>query len=195
MADGIKWVAESELFDLGYGFLFAKGIDPSDLVVRLGGEQGLIGPLTRIEANELEFRIRKESRDQIVRVGSQGDWAFAFAEYAAVGKHESAIRAASTATSAISIFRTVNAFSGFTYAEDGELICEFEPGIDPEMSGREPEKFYDQFARVGLLGEEVEELGSSSMPLALDVVESVFQLSLPRHELLDGTLPAARIPG
>jgi hypothetical protein len=195
MTDGIKWVAESELFDLGYGFLFAKEIDPSELVVRLGGEQGLIGPLTRIEVNELEFRIREESRDQIVRIGSQDGWVFAFAEYTAVGKHVSAIRAASTATSAISIFRTVNALRGFTYAEDGELICQFEPGIDPEMSGREPERFYDQFARVGLLGERVAELGGSSMLLALDVVESIFGLSLPRHELLAGALPAARIPG
>src|SRR5437899_3073931 len=101
--DGIQWIVEPGLFDLGYGVLFAWDLNPLELVSRVGGVVDSMRPMNRVDAHELELELKEDADDQIIRIGSHGGWAFAIAEHGAIGyPFFDVIRRVSVGTEAVS---------------------------------------------------------------------------------------------
>jgi hypothetical protein len=193
---GIQWLATEEHFELGYWVVFARGLDPVELVLRVGAEPDPMTPLTRKEAGDLQ----DDTDDVVIRAGSSAGWAFGVVEGGPVGADIfGTIRALSVGTEAVELWRTVNAVMSFGYARDGETVCRFEPGLEHERSGSDPDRLLEALQRVGLV------LPDGSTPFergttverpelrALALAESSFGLDLPRHAVLRDALPAARL--
>ncbi|WP_210585455.1 DUF6461 domain-containing protein [Streptomyces sp. GESEQ-35] len=194
--DGIRWLATAEEVNLGYWVLFVRGLPPADLLTRLGLDVDPDQVLTREEAGDLA----DETDDVVVRAGASGRWAYAFVEGGPAGPDSlDRVRQLSTGTDAIDMWRTVNADMSLGYAEDGRLVCRFEPGREHERTGDDPDRLAGAMREAGLLLPD----GRSPYQHGVDVVqpelralglaESVFGLDLPRAEVLEGPLLAARL--
>jgi hypothetical protein len=188
MADGIRWINEGP-FELGYRVVFARGLEPLELVARLGADLISHEPMSWRDANSYESY---EDDIQVIRAGSDGDWAFAVAEYGSLGKNgtdDDVVCLVSAGTKAVSYSRTVNFDTWFSFARDGRMACCFEPGFNI-ASHTFPGELTDELSRAGLLADEGPD---DAWERTLDMGETEFSLSLPRHDLVDGLLLAARI--
>ncbi|MFD8204961.1 DUF6461 domain-containing protein [Streptomyces sp. NPDC059695] len=123
MSDGVAWVDSSGEFELGYWLVFARDVQPVELLRRLGAAAEEAVERTRLEASDIELT----SDDIVVRVGSAAGWAYAVVEGGPVGDAGEALREASRGAAAIGLWRTVNADTRFEFAQDGRLVCGFEP--------------------------------------------------------------------
>ncbi|MFJ6649891.1 DUF6461 domain-containing protein [Streptomyces sp. NPDC091290] len=89
---------------------------------------------------------------------------------------------------AVDVWRTVNAHRSLGYAQDGHLICRFEPGRPHERTGTDPYRLVWAMRESGLLpadGTPPEERRADvDQPelCALALADSVFRLDLPRAE-------------
>lgn len=195
-SDGVQWLERDGEFDLGYWVVFARGLEPAELVARTEAEPDPMTALTRIEASDLA----DETDDVVLRAGSAGGWAFGVVEGGPVGDAaDTCVRALSVGTEAVGVWRTVNADTYFEYAEDGRTVCCFEPGREHERKGDDPGRLLPALREAGLVlpdgstpfehGADVDE----PMLRVLRLAESAFGLGLPRHDVLDGALLAARI--
>ncbi|ANS68928.1 hypothetical protein SLINC_6704 [Streptomyces lincolnensis] len=194
--DGIRWLATADEVDLGYWVLFARGLSPADLLTRLGLESESGRMLTRLEAGDLA----DETDDVVVRAGASAGWAYAFVEGGPAGPAPSdGVRRLSMGTEAVDFWRTVNADSSLGYAEDGRIVCRFEPGREHERTGADPDRLAGAMREAGLLlpdGSAAHQHGDGvDRPdlRALALAEAVFGLDLPRAEVLEGQLLAARL--
>jgi len=194
--DGVQWLAASDDMELGYWVLFARELTPADLLTRLGLDVAPNLVLTREEANDLA----DETGDVVIRAGASGGWAYAFLEGGPVGQDSpDAVRRLSRGTEAVDIWRTVNAHRSLGCAQDGQLVCRFEPARPHERTGTDPDRLVGAMREAGLLpadGTSPEEgpVDVDQPELrALALAESVFRLDLPRAEVLDGRLLSARL--
>ena len=193
---GIRWLATAEEVSLGYWVLFARGLCPAGLLTRLGLDVSPGRLLTREEAGDLA----DETDDVVVRAGTSAGWAYAFVEGGPAGSDSlDAIRRLSVGTEAVDFWRTVNADSALGYAEDGRIVCRFEPGREHERTGAGPERLAGPMREAGLLladGRSPYEHGldvEQPERRALTAAESAFGLDLPRADVLDGPLLAVRL--
>jgi hypothetical protein len=188
VADGIRWIEEGP-FELGYGIVFARGLEPLELVTRLGADLVSDEPMSRLDANSYESY---EEDIQVIRVGSEGDWTFAVADYGPPGKigtKEDVACLVSADTDAVSYSKTINCDTWFSSARNGRMTCCFEPGF--RMAWHTfPGGLAEELGRAGLLADEVP---ADDWERTLAMGETEFGLNLPRHDLVDGQLLAARI--
>ncbi|MGW3458640.1 DUF6461 domain-containing protein [Streptomyces olivaceoviridis] len=64
------------------------------------------------------------------------------------GAPKQAVQALSAGTSALELWRTVNADIGCAFAENGRTVCRFEPGREHERSGTEPDRLLPALRRA-----------------------------------------------
>jgi hypothetical protein len=94
--------------------------------------------------------------------------------------------------------RTVNSDSGFAFAEDGQIVCAFEPGYEHERSGPDPDRLLPALLHAGLVmpdGRTPFEHGldfdlGDVRERVLAMAEREFGLDLPRQAVLHGGLTA-----
>ncbi|MEV8087486.1 DUF6461 domain-containing protein [Streptomyces nigra] len=194
--DGVQWLAASDEMELGYWVLFARGLSPADLLTRLGLDVDPNLVLTREDANDLA----DETGDVVIRAGAGGGWAYALVEGGPAGQDSSdVVGRLSRGTEAVDVWRTVNAHRSLGYAQDGRLVCRFEPGRPHERTGTDPDRLVAAMREAGLLPADGTSPGEGPADVdqpelrALALAESVFRLDLPRAEVLDGRLLSARL--
>ncbi|MGK3945041.1 DUF6461 domain-containing protein [Streptomyces caeruleatus] len=189
-------MASSDEVDLGYWVLFARGLVPADLLTRFGLDVVPGQLLSREEAGDLA----DETGDVVVRAGASAGWAYAFVEGGPAGPDSlDAIARLSAGTEAVDVWRTVNADRSLGYAQDGRCVCRFEPGRAHERTGADPDRLVGAMREAGLLLPDAGSPGERGVNVeqpelrALVLAESVFGLDLPRAEVLEGPLLAARL--
>lgn len=194
--DGVRWVDGGGEFDLGYWLVFARGLQPAELAEALGAADEELVELTRIEASDVEA----ETDDVVVRVGAAAGWAFAIVEGGPVGDASALLEEVSLRAEALGMWRTVNADMYFEFAQDGQRVCGFEPGLEHERTGTDPDRLLPALRDVvgavadGEPRSEAGDRGSESAMLgALGLAETAFGVELPRDEVLHGALLAGRI--
>jgi hypothetical protein len=191
--DGVRWLATEEHFQLGYWVLFARGLEPAELVRRLEPVTPVAGAVLREDVDEVE----DEADGVVVRAGANAGWAFGIVEGGPVGRApDRTLGALSAGTSAVELWRTVNADTGFAFAEDGRTVCRFEPGREHERSGTAPDRLLPALRGAGLVlpdGSTPFEHGEDlpdAMVRVLAMAESEFGLDLPRRAVLEDALTA-----
>jgi len=112
----------------------------------------------------------------VVRAGSSAGWAYGVVEAGPVERAP-----------------------GFAVAEDGRIVCEFEPGLEHERSGTDPDRLLPALRRAGLVltdGRTPFDHGvdlPDEMERVLATAEREFGLDLPRQAVLDGGLSAGAL--
>lgn len=156
MASGLRWIATE--YDLGYTFTLCEGIEPRELLVRMGAEPQHVHELTadavaELQARpedgplgDLEFLDREDEAlvarlteagflshpEVLVRAGTVPGWAYAIEN---VSFHATArLAALSRGTRAYTVFRSVNGEHEVGYARDGKVLAYYEPGM-PHLGG------------------------------------------------------------
>lgn len=206
MHDGITWIASSDISWLGYCITLARGIEPDELVRRLAGQTApaLLGEQTADELQRYVSRQDQESgrSDTIaVRYGAAADLAFAVADGNWPGAMELGIPDGLSQGGA-HVFRLYYEKQNpklppptFSYFHDGRYLCGFDMYMhrwSSEITGVQPDLISQAVLDAGIPSETARD---SAHTKTLAVVEKQFQLTLPRDEVLHGSLPAALITG
>jgi Family of unknown function (DUF6461) len=197
-AEGIVWIAEAGLFELGYGVLLVRGVTEDGLSDRLGDVEVLADRMNRVDAYELELSLKDDSDDQVVRIGRAGDWAFAVAEGGPIGHpFLEVIQRVSRGTEAVSVINNGNAVVLLVHAKDGEIFGRFQLGTR-EVAGANTGPLTEALRHAGL----IPDVNGGSAPLSVEaersmlrVAETHFDFSLPRADILEHELMAVRVPG
>jgi hypothetical protein len=185
--------------------VFARGISPAELAVRMGGAPDrATEPITDAEVWRLgvtQWRPAADG-DGVVRVGRSGDWAFAL-EY---GDSTGGDLLAEISRDEVEVVRYVpiqeHPPASVDYARDGVFLCGF--GLREEMWrwGQEPDLLLPDLVAAGVLAPD----GKTYLPpededyktgyrRTLGVVERRFGLSLSPAHLRDARLPAYAVRG
>lgn len=85
-----------------------------------------------------------------VRAGRAGNWAFAIEEVTLLGLTENVARRMSRGTQAVDVFWTAKPSSGVRYLADQTLVTAFEPGMEWDRAGSEPDRFVREMSKTGL---------------------------------------------
>jgi hypothetical protein len=197
MSDGIRWLVGLEHWMSGV--VFARGISPHELAVRMGGDPGGPSePVTDAEAWDLgEADGADEEGDGVVRVGEQEGWSFAV-EYGDTG---GAARLAEVSRLGAEAVRYApmreHPPATVCYARDGVTLCGFGLGEEIWRWGQEPDLLVPDLVRgqvlrpdgAALLAAE-DEPYTEVRRRTLGVVEQRFGLSLSPSSLKEARLPA-----
>ncbi|MFH9861586.1 DUF6461 domain-containing protein [Streptomyces sp. NPDC017202] len=203
MSDGIVWLVDREHWMSSV--VFARGITPEELAVRMGGApDGATGPFTDLEVEHLGVCWYRpgDHGDGVVRVGECGGWSLAV-EY---GDSTGGDLLAEMSRDGVEVVRYVpvqeHPPASVDYAHDGVFLCGF--GLREEVWrwGREPDLLLPDLVAAGVLSSD----GKTYLPSededyrtgyrrGLGVVERRFGLSLPREYLEDARLPAYAVRG
>ncbi|MBO7937389.1 hypothetical protein JTP77_015885 [Streptomyces sp. S9] len=203
MSDGIVWLADLD----GWmsSVVFARGIGPEELAVRMGGEPGgATEPITDAEVRRLGITRWRPAADGdgVIRVGRSGNWSFAV-EY---GDSTGGDLLEELSRDGTEVVRYVppqeHPPARVAYARDGVFRCGF--GLREEMwrRGAEPDLLLPELAAAGVLSRD----GRTYLPAededhrtgyrrSLGVVERRFGLSLAPAFLGDARLPAYAVRG
>ncbi|MEU1511678.1 DUF6461 domain-containing protein [Streptomyces sp. NPDC005811] len=203
MTDGIVWLVD----DSGWtsGVVFARGISPEELAVRMGGAPGgATEPITHADVSELEMEIYRPGADGdgVIRVGRSGEWSFAL-EY---GDSTGSDLLEEISTDGVEAVHYVPPMehppATFRYAHDGVFLTGY--GLTEEIWrwGQEPDLLLPDLVAAGLLSAD----GKTYLPpedehyktryrRSLGVVERRFGLSLCPAFLRDARLPAYAVRG
>jgi hypothetical protein len=203
MSDGIVWLVGLDGWMASV--VFARGISPEELAVRMGADPGgATEPITDAEVGRLgitEYRSAADG-DGVVRVGTSGDWAFAL-EY---GDSTGGDLLARMSRDGVEIVRYVppqeHPPADFSYARDGVFVSGY--GLTEEVWrwGEEPDLLLPDLVAAGVLSPD----GKTYLPpededyrtgyrRSLGVVERRFGLSLSPAFLEDARLPAYAVRG
>ncbi|WP_217178196.1 DUF6461 domain-containing protein [Streptomyces sp. AC495_CC817] len=161
MTDGLRWVCEA--YPFGHTLVFCEGLDPEQVLLRLGARRESLFPLTRFEAQEIEVRnaadepydldhlddldveaveergfLRPEV-DAVLRAGAIEGWAFAVQASTSYVSARDYLPALSRGTRVVTACRDVNATQRVEYAVDGRVLSSFDPGLPAYDDGAEPE--------------------------------------------------------
>lgn len=185
--------------------VFARGVSPEELAVRMGGDpDGATEPITDAEVWQLgitEWRPGADG-DGVIRVGRSGQWSFAV-EY---GDSTGGDLLAELSRDGAEVVRYVppqeHPPADVHYASDGVWVCGY--GLREEIWrwGEEPDLFLPDLVAAGVLSPD----GATYLPpededyrvglrRSLGVVERRFGLSLSPAVLRDARLPAYAVRG
>ncbi|MFE9764668.1 DUF6461 domain-containing protein [Streptomyces sp. NPDC005808] len=194
MGGGIQWLVDQD--DWRYGVVFARGLAPEELGVRMGGVPGsVVAPITDTEAWHMILDLATDD-DDVVRVGACGGWSFAV-EY---GLGDGGRRLAEISRSGVEAIHLEPALDHppamFSYARDGEDLCGFGIGEEVWRWGDQPDLLLPELIAAGVLHPDGEYARSENEPYrdrdrhTLSLIEARFGLSLPRDEVETLRLPA-----
>jgi hypothetical protein len=185
--DGLAWLtADDSPFRHGYWALFVRGTDPGGIAAGLGGEPGpeeVSDPLEEVD---------------YLRVGSHGEWGFAFAEIPpCTFDSRDAVTMFSPAETVIFFESDLKGALWFIHAAQGAVRCWFEVGSAYFELPPEGAALRGPMVEAGLLtpegrGAEIDGW-RESRDRALRFGERHFGLGLPRRALLDESLPETRV--
>jgi hypothetical protein len=85
-----------------------------------------------------------------VRAGRAGLWAFTIEVVTQLGMEEDVADRLSPGTEAVEVCWTVKPTKSVRYLADGMLATAFEPGMEWDRSGREPDRFVPAMRELGL---------------------------------------------
>lgn len=139
MLEGLEWL--QTWTDGAYCVTFAQGLDETELLHRLGGDQSTARLTGLGERWEVVEALRQQF-DQVVQVGWCDGWAFAY-EWNGLPPLPETMCAISAGTAAVSVFCNVNAVTRFCYAEDGVIVANLDP-----IHARSEEFFADASPQV-----------------------------------------------
>lgn len=188
---GIRWIEQGQDFDLGFGLVFARGIEPMELIRRLNGELLTDEALTRQDANSYDDDYRKQVT--IARAGVSGEWAYAVGDYGPlgpVGGSDDVVAVVSAGTEAVSYSRTINWDTWFSYGRGGQVACFFDPCLPVDWHVF-PGPLAQEFTVAGL--PHGGDMPEDSWERILGLGESTFGLDLPREDVMHSRLLAFRL--
>ncbi|MET8454744.1 DUF6461 domain-containing protein [Streptomyces sp. NPDC005209] len=197
MSSGIQWLVDQDEWQ--HGVVFARGIGPEELGVRMGGTPGsVLSPVTDTEAWNMVLDLATDD-DDVVRVGACGGWSFAV-EY---GMGDGGGRLAEISRNGVEAIHLAPSPSHppamFSYARDGADVCSFGIGEEVWRWGEQPDLLLPELVAAGVLyadGEYARPEGESYRDRdrhTLALIESRFGLFLPRDQVVNQRLPAFRI--
>ncbi|WP_329565778.1 DUF6461 domain-containing protein [Streptomyces sp. NBC_01361] len=206
MSDGIGWIAREEIAWTGYCITLARGLEPEELVRRLAGDTAP-APLGDCTGYDLDTQLTRRERelrrsDSIAaRYGAVGDLAFAVADGYWPGEMNTGPLLAVSKGGA-HVFRLYYESQNpklpppeFTYFHNGEYVCGFDMYMHTwshDITGSRPDLVSAALQAAGVPDEDRRDTAHTK---SLAVVEEQFQLTLPKEQVLHGTLPAALIRG
>ncbi len=120
MLEGLEWALGRE----AYSVIFARGLDKTELLRRLGGDLSA-ARLARSPNWDGPEELRQQF-GHVIQVGWCNGWAFAYEWNGPLPKPET-VRALSVGTTTVAVYRNVNAVTWFCLAEDGALLADFDP--------------------------------------------------------------------
>ncbi|MER5930981.1 DUF6461 domain-containing protein [Streptomyces sp. NPDC002054] len=194
MGDGIQWLVDQD--DWQHGVIFARGIGPEELGVRMGGTPGsVVSPITDTEAWNMVLDLSTDD-DDVVRVGACGGWSFAV-EY---GMGDGGDRLAEISRNGVEAIHLDpspdHPPAMFSYARDGADVCSFGIGEEVWRWGEQPDLLLPELIAAGVLhpdGEYARPDGESYTDRdrhTLALIETRFGLSLPQDEVVNQRLLA-----
>ncbi|MFF9432131.1 DUF6461 domain-containing protein [Streptomyces sp. NPDC014746] len=194
MDEGITWLAEPDRWQ--HTLVFARGITPGELAVRMGGIPGSVtAPVTDGQAWDLVYDPSSRDED-VVRVGEHGAWSFAV-EY---GLGDGAARLADVSAGGVEAINldpcADHPPSMFHYANDGHLVCGFGIGEEVWRWGTQPDLLLPELIAASILDGDGEYIRPDDEPFyerdrcTLALIETRFGLSLPHDVLAEEPLPA-----
>ncbi|MEV6192844.1 DUF6461 domain-containing protein [Streptomyces sp. NPDC051920] len=200
MCDGIVWLADWD--DAPVSVVFARGISPQELAVRMGGTPGSAVELTGGEVDFLLHRTPTGDSD-VVRVGTCGAWSYAVQHVADYGRDHLAVRASRGGVDVIHYVPMAwHPPAQFNYFRDGRSVCGFGIGEETQRWGQEPDHLLPVLVAAGVLAPQgktlaVPEDGSSAIGnhRTLSVLEHHFELCLPKASMTQAPLPAYTVRG
>ncbi|MCX5554845.1 DUF6461 domain-containing protein [Streptomyces sp. NBC_00038] len=194
MGGGIQWLVDQD--DWRHCVVFARGITPEELGLRMGGVPGsVVSPITDIEAWDMVLDLATDD-DDVVRVGARGGWSFAV-EY---GLGDGGERLADVSRSGVEVVHLNPSVDHppamFSYARDGVDVCRFGIGEEVWRWGEQPDLLLPELVAAGVLHPDGEYARPDSESYrdrdrhTLALIEIRFGLSLPRDEVENERLPA-----
>lgn len=201
MGDGIRWLADREWIP---GVLFARGIGPQELAVRMGGDRdGATRPITDGEAWGLgEWYRPGEDGDGVVRVGEDQGWSFAL-EYGDSTGSDLRDEISRGGVEVVHYLPMPDHPPALVfYARDGVTLCGFGLGEENVRWGQEPGLLLPDLIAGQVLQPDgstrtapEDEHSAAAGRRALGIIEQRFGLSLPTACLEDARLPAYAVRG
>ncbi|MGW7059517.1 DUF6461 domain-containing protein [Streptomyces sp. NPDC054904] len=194
MSGGIQWLVDQG--DWQHGVVLARGIEPGELGVRMGGTPGsVVSPITDTEAWNLVLDLATDD-DDVVRVGACGGWSFAI-EYGMGDGGDRLVEISRNGVEAIHLAPSPDHPPAmFSYARDGADVCSFGLGEEVWRWGEQPDLLLPELIAAGVLhpdGEYARPDGESYLDRdrrTLALIETRFGLCLPRDEIVNQRLPA-----
>ncbi|MEV7792207.1 DUF6461 domain-containing protein [Streptomyces sp. NPDC087512] len=208
MTDGIAWLsAPASLAHGGYGVVMSRELASEELVARItrtarGPRRGAhsLGELTGTQLHDVLEGFYGEARDGLaLRHGEVGEWSFAVKYggwYGAFGDQPPLSRGGAHIFHLEYEEENVKPVPPrFAYTHDGRPMCVFNLHLDRSWGDGEVTGDPAVAPRVeavlkaaGLPGDGLDR--RTAHRTSLEVLEGLFELSLPRREILEGTLPA-----
>ncbi|MFG2394559.1 DUF6461 domain-containing protein [Streptomyces lavendulae] len=181
---GIQWLVEQD--DWQHSVVFARGITPDELGLRMGGVRGSVAsPITGVEAWDMVLDLATAD-NHVVRVGAHDGWSFAV-EY---GPRDCTRRLAEISRSGVEVVHLHPSLDHppamFSHARDGVDVCSFGIGEECWRWGDQPDLLLPELVAAGVLHSD----GQYARPddesyrdrdrHTLALIETRFDLSLPR---------------
>ncbi|MFJ6628898.1 hypothetical protein GA0115250_13635 [Streptomyces sp. BvitLS-983] len=148
----------SQLYETGYCVIFARGINPAEILARVSGQKVFQFHLNRIEAEAIKALgedIEEEdvpdlnleelyesgilnNSGPLLRAGTYNDWSFAIESEGPYLADDRLLRTASQNTEAISARVSETGSKWISYAERGEILSSFDPLFPHHDYGSRP---------------------------------------------------------
>ncbi|MFK0016312.1 hypothetical protein [Streptomyces sp. NPDC091027] len=194
MVDGIQWLVDQDPWQ--HAVVFARGIDPEELGLRMGGALGtVVSPITAAEAWDMVLDLATDD-DSVVRVGACASWSFAI-EY---GLGDGDGRLSDISINGVEVVGLEpspdHPPSMFAYARDGVEVCSFGIGEEVWRWGEDSDLLLPELIAAGVLHPDGRYARSEGEDYrardrhTLALIEARFGLSLPRDAVVHQRLPA-----
>ncbi|MFI6985179.1 DUF6461 domain-containing protein [Embleya sp. NPDC050154] len=187
--DGIAWLREAREFGSDYCVTFARGLEPLELLTRMGCDPARASPMGLIDATETYFDTGVET----IRAGTSHGWACAVETTGNRGFQKGVLAAVSAGTEAVLVYGDCNPVAYLIHAENGEIVCGFEEDAPEDRIGTNPDRLLPHMITAGLLAPDGTrpDDDAPTRGCELRMAETVFGLDLPHDDVVHGPLLAA----
>ncbi len=182
----MEWL--EKVFGNGFSVTFAESLEARELLLRLGCDAESLEMIDQEDAEERQL----DDGVTMIRAGVHGGWAYAVQAWGTRVFEDGVLDVVSAGTRAVALVST-ETIPYFTYRENTEEVCGFDPGMPWIRHGSDPDRFNALMSEVGL-DPSGEAAGSGAVAGMLVLAERAFGLGLPyadvvEEELLGGVVP------